>query len=72
MNISLPEKLKKEIERAVEKGAYSSKSEFIRDLLRLWKDKEWVKHMKEVEEARKEVREGKFISQEKLFKKLGV
>ena len=35
MNISLPAELEKEVERAVKKGNYASKSEFIRDLLRI-------------------------------------
>ncbi len=36
VNISLPEQLHNEVERAVKNGHYSSKSEFFRDLLRQW------------------------------------
>ena len=34
VNISLPELLNKEIEKAMKKGRYSTKSEFIRELIR--------------------------------------
>ena len=37
INISLPQELTKEVEAAVRSGQYASKSEFFRDLLRLWK-----------------------------------
>ncbi len=38
LNISMPQKLKDEIEQAVEQGGYATKSEFLRDVLRVWKD----------------------------------
>ena len=38
INISLPQELTKEVETAVRRGQYASKSEFFRDLLRLWKE----------------------------------
>lgn len=34
INISLPEVLNREIEKAVKKGRYSTKSEFLRELIR--------------------------------------
>ncbi len=36
MNISLPTQLNSIVEKEVSKGHYSSKSEFFRNLLRLW------------------------------------
>lgn len=38
LNISMPQKLKEEIEQAVEQGGYATKSEFLRDVLRVWKE----------------------------------
>ena len=38
LNISMPQKLKAEIEQAVEQGGYATKSEFLRDVLRVWKE----------------------------------
>ena len=72
INISLPEKLKNEIEKAVEDGMYSSKSEFIRELLRMWKNKELIGHVKDIAKARREVNSKKVISQKELFKRLGI
>lgn len=34
INISLPERLNQEIERAMRRGRYSTKSEFLRELIR--------------------------------------
>ena len=56
LNISVPSKLKKEVEQAVKNGGYVSNSEFIRDLLRLWKEDQLLKG---VERSRKEIRAGK-------------
>lgn len=39
LNISLPTSLKKEVEVAVKQGGYSTKSEFLRDLIRDWKQR---------------------------------
>lgn len=36
MNISLPKELVNDIKRGVKEGKYSSKSEFMRDLVRSW------------------------------------
>ena len=38
LNLSLPTLLKNEVEMAVKNGGYASKSEFIRELLRLWRE----------------------------------
>lgn len=43
VNISLPETLRKEVDIAVRKGNYASTSEFFRDLLRMWKEKQLVR-----------------------------
>lgn len=56
INISLPRELSKEVERAVEKGKYASKSEFFRSLLRLWKEQELLD---EIRESEKEFAAGK-------------
>jgi putative addiction module CopG family antidote len=37
INISLTEKLKKEVDNTVKSGQYSSRSEFFRDAIRAWK-----------------------------------
>ena len=40
VNISLPDSLNKEVSKAIESGQYSSRSEFFRDLLRIWKEEQ--------------------------------
>lgn len=72
MNISLPLRLKAEIEKAVQEGMYSSKSEFIRDLLRLWKNRKLATHLSDIAEARGEVKSKRVVLQKNLFKALGV
>lgn len=42
INISLPLELKREVEKAVKQEKYATKSEFFRDLLRLWKIKKHI------------------------------
>ena len=64
VNISLPEKMVKVVEDSVKKEHYSSKSEFFRMLLRLWMEGKLVQ---ELEESRKELRDGGG----KLLKSLG-
>jgi Arc/MetJ-type ribon-helix-helix transcriptional regulator len=49
VNISLPEELFKEVEKAVKVGKYASKSEFFRSLFRLWKEQELLNEIKESE-----------------------
>ncbi len=53
LNISLPEHLTKVVEQAVDKGNYASKSEFFRDLLRMWMVSQ------ELEKSRRELEKGK-------------
>lgn len=56
MNISLPKELNKVVEQAMRKGKFASKSEFFRNLLRLWQEEELLR---EVEISRKEFADGK-------------
>ncbi len=56
VNISLPKELNKEVEKAVKSGRYASKSEFFRDLIRLWQEQ---KLLDEIMESEKEFVEGK-------------
>ncbi|OGE80537.1 MAG: hypothetical protein A2660_00970 [Candidatus Doudnabacteria bacterium RIFCSPHIGHO2_01_FULL_45_18] len=46
INISLPAQLKSEVESAVKKGGYATKSEFMRDLLRLWKEEQLLQELR--------------------------
>ena len=56
INISLPKQLNKEIEKVIKKERYSTKSEFIRELIRLHLEDELL-HT--VEESEREIRSGK-------------
>lgn len=56
INLSLPQKLADIVEEHVKKGHFASKSEFFRMLLRLWIER---KLAQELEESRKELRDGK-------------
>lgn len=60
VNISLPEKLARAVEDGVKKGNFSTRSEFFRQLLRLWLE---GKLASELEESRKELknRKGKLL-----------
>ena len=49
INISLPKELKREVENAVKKEHYASISEFFQDLLRLWKEEQILKDIRESE-----------------------
>ncbi|MES2059916.1 MAG: ribbon-helix-helix domain-containing protein [Patescibacteria group bacterium] len=42
INISLPSNMRREVETAVKDGDYASKSEFFRDLLRMWRHRELI------------------------------
>ena len=53
INISLPEKMAQAVEESVEKGNFSTKSEFFRMLIRLWME---GKLAAELEDSRKELR----------------
>ena len=46
VNISLPKELNKEVEKAVKSGRYASKSEFFRDLIRLWKEEQLLQELR--------------------------
>ena len=50
MNISLPRDLMRDIENGVKAGRYASKSEFMRDLVRSWKEAEFLKVLQKSEE----------------------
>lgn len=56
INISLPQELNKQVEKAVKSGRYASKSEFFRSLLRLWEEEQLLKELKE---SQKEIADGK-------------
>jgi len=56
INISLPKELKQAVEETIKKGSYSTKSEFFRELLRLWLE---GKILRELAESRKEIALGK-------------
>lgn len=56
VNISLPLQLNKVVEQELARGRYATKSEFFRDLLRLWMEGRLVN---ELEKSRKELRAGK-------------
>ncbi|OGE82373.1 MAG: hypothetical protein A3B10_02760 [Candidatus Doudnabacteria bacterium RIFCSPLOWO2_01_FULL_44_21] len=43
----MPQVLKKEVEEAVKKGGYATKSEFVRDLMRLWKEEQLLQELRE-------------------------
>jgi len=56
VNISLSEELSRAVEELVKRGKYSTKSEFFRDLLRMWIE---GKIIRELAESRKELSSGK-------------
>jgi len=56
VNISLPKELNKEVEKAVKSGRYASKSEFFRDLIRLWQEQRFLD---EIMESEREFAKGK-------------
>lgn len=56
VNISLPGQLASVVEKAVASGKYASKSEFFRNLLRMWLERQLVG---ELEESRKELNGGR-------------
>ena len=53
INISLPEKMAEAVEESMQKGHFSTKSEFFRMLVRLWIEGKLVG---ELEDSRKELR----------------
>ncbi len=56
INISLPENMVKAVEEKMKKNHFSTKSEFFRNLIRLWME---GKLAEELEESRNELRQGK-------------
>jgi len=56
INISVPEVMKKEIEREVKTGDYASVSEFFRCLLREWKRNNFLR---ELQQSQAEIAAGK-------------
>ena len=56
INISLPKELNRAVEETIKKGNYSTKSEFFRELLRLWLE---GKILRELAESKKELALGK-------------
>ena len=56
VNISLPNPLNNIVEKEVAKGHYGSKSEFFRNLLRLWLEGKLVS---DLEESRRELTAGR-------------
>lgn len=56
INISLPRELNKEVEKAVKSGQFASKSEFFRNLIRLWKEEQLLQ---ELRESQREIAAGK-------------
>lgn len=56
INISLPFPLSSVVDKEVKSGRYASKSEFFRNLLRLWME---GKLFYDLEESRKELKTGK-------------
>ncbi len=57
INISLPEELVVQIEKMIKKGGYSTKSEFLRDLIRERIEGEQV--LVELRKSQEEIRQGK-------------
>ena len=49
INISLPEELNRVVERAVKKGKFATKSEFFRNLIRLWEERKLFTDLQESE-----------------------
>ena len=56
VNISLSEGLVLEVEKAMKTGEYASKSEFFRELLRLWKEE---RLLNKLQKSQKEIALGK-------------
>ncbi|PIS34530.1 MAG: hypothetical protein COT37_02075 [Parcubacteria group bacterium CG08_land_8_20_14_0_20_43_9] len=56
INLSVPAGMAKSIDDIVAKGNYASKSEFFRDLLRMWME---GKILRELGESRRELSSGK-------------
>ena len=58
LNISLPKPMVEEIEAEITLGSFSTKSEFIRHLLRWWKEE---KLLRELNRGKAEIKAGKGV-----------
>ena len=56
INISLPNALDAAVDREVKRGKYASKSEFFRDLLRLWREEQLLR---ELRDSQRDIARGK-------------
>jgi len=56
INISLPQQLSWAVDKEIKKGAYATRSEFFRYLLRLWLE---GKMLKELKNSQTEIQSGK-------------
>ena len=56
INISLPKELNRAVERTIRKENYATKSEFFRDIIRMWLE---GKILKDLAESRKELISGR-------------
>lgn len=56
INISLPESLKEEVDQIIEKEGYASRSEFIRELVRNYKERKVIRRIRQSE---KDIEEGR-------------
>ena len=56
INISLPKELSQEVEKIIKKGKYSTKSEFLRELIRERLTEEDL--LKSIEKSKKEIKAG--------------
>lgn len=56
INLSLPKAMTKSVDDIVKEGKYASRSEFFRELLRMWME---GKILKELAESQKEIASGK-------------
>lgn len=65
INISLPRELSREVEKAVKRGDYSTKSEFLRELIRERIAEENL--LARIESSRKEIKMGKGKTLKSLF-----
>ena len=47
INISLPPELKRDVDKAVKTGRFSTKSEFFRHLMRLWQEEQLLAELRQ-------------------------
>jgi Arc/MetJ-type ribon-helix-helix transcriptional regulator len=56
INISLPDEMEKEVNKAVASGKYATKSDFFRHMIRIWQEEQ---ALQEIRESQKEIATGK-------------